>query len=95
MEEQLIRAPFQILAIPYRKTNGIMQFCVFHRSDADWWQFIAGGSEDAETPLKAAKREIFEESGLYIEDIMRLTSTCCIPTNVFPEKYLKNWPCDT
>ena len=59
-----MRAPFQILAIPYRYENGIPYFCVLRRSDSDLWQFIAGGGEDKETPLEAAKREILEEGGI-------------------------------
>lgn len=55
-----MRALFQILAIPYRRFNGIPEFCVFHRADFDQWQFIAGGGEDNESPLQAAKREISE-----------------------------------
>ena len=57
-----MRAPFQILAIPYRRIGEDLSYCVFHRADIDQWQFIAGGGEDAETPEEAAKREIFEES---------------------------------
>jgi dATP pyrophosphohydrolase len=56
----IMRALFQILAIPYRRFNGIPEFCVFHRADFDQWQFIAGGGEDNESPLQAAKREISE-----------------------------------
>ena len=41
-----MRAPFQILAIPYRYKNGIPYFCVLRRSDSNLWQFIAGGGED-------------------------------------------------
>lgn len=59
-----MRAPFQILAIPYKKSNGTPIYCVFHRSDYDQWQFIAGGGEDGESPIEAAAREIFEESGV-------------------------------
>ena len=54
-----MRAPFQILAIPYRIVDGTPMYCVFHRADHDQWQFIAGGGEDNETPLAAAKRETF------------------------------------
>jgi len=90
-----MRAPFQILAIPYRITDEAMQFCVFHRSDFDQWQFIAGGGEDDETPLEAAKREIFEEAGIIVDEIIQLTSICYIPTNMFAEKHLKNWGMDT
>lgn len=90
-----MRAPFQILAIPYRITDGTPIFCVFHRSDFDQWQFIAGGGEDSETPLEAAKREIFEESGITAQNIVELKSMCYIPTDIFPKKYLYNWAKDT
>jgi dATP pyrophosphohydrolase len=57
-----MRAPSQILAIPYRTINGSLQFYVLRRSDIDQWQFIAGSGENIETPLEAVKREIKEES---------------------------------
>ncbi len=59
-----MRAAFQILAIPYRIIGGAPFYCVFHRADFDQWQFIAGGGEDDETPLEAAKREALEEGGV-------------------------------
>ncbi len=34
------------------------------RSDDGWWQAIAGGGEDDETPLDAARRETCEEAGI-------------------------------
>ncbi|HAN20535.1 MAG: hypothetical protein A2Y15_06050 [Clostridiales bacterium GWF2_36_10] len=86
-----MRAPFQILAIPYKIINKISYFCVMHRSDFDQWQFIAGGGEDSETPIEAAKREVFEEAGIMTHNITQLTSMCYIPTDIFPERYLKNW----
>lgn len=45
-----MRAPFQILAIPYRVTPEL-QFCVFHRADIDQYQFVAGGGENDEKLL--------------------------------------------
>jgi dATP pyrophosphohydrolase len=90
-----VRAPYQILAIPYKMVNGLLLYCVFHRSDLDQWQFIAGGGEDDETPIQAAKREIFEESGVDAPNIMVLKSTCHIPTNIFQKKHLAHWPADT
>ena len=41
-----MRAPFQILSVPYHFIKGELCFCVFHRADFDVWQFIAGGGED-------------------------------------------------
>lgn len=90
-----MRAPFQILAIPYKQVNEVALFCVLHRSDIDQWQFIAGGGEDSETPLEAAKREIFEESGIKADNVTQLTSLCYIPTDIFLEKKRYNWPSDT
>ena len=56
VKEIVMRAAFQILSIPYRIINGTPRYCVFHRSDHDQWQFIAGGGEDNETSLESAKR---------------------------------------
>jgi dATP pyrophosphohydrolase len=60
----MARAPFQVLVLPYRLTPGGIEYAVFRRSDGDYWQFVAGGGEDEETPLEAARREAFEEAGL-------------------------------
>ena len=91
-----MRAPLQILAIPYKTVGGIRLYCVFHRSDCDQWQFISGGGEDDETPLEAARREIFEESGisLSVADLIPLTSMCHIPANVYNPKATCHWPKD-
>ncbi len=90
-----MRAPFQILAIPYRRREDELQYCVFHRADHDQWQFLSGGGEDAETPEEAARREIFEESGLAVRTIIPLRSLCCIPANIFSERHTQHWPADT
>ena len=90
-----MRAPFQILAIPYRLIDGSPFYCVFHRSDFDQWQFIAGGGEDDESPFQAAQREIFEEGGVAVDNIIALKSMCYIPTDIFPNINLYNWPKDT
>jgi dihydroneopterin triphosphate diphosphatase len=59
----MARAPFQILVLPFRVVDaGIFEYALFKRSDEPYWQGIAGGGEDAETPLAAARREAFEEA---------------------------------
>ncbi|HIW85172.1 MAG TPA: NUDIX pyrophosphatase [Candidatus Eubacterium faecipullorum] len=90
-----MRAPFQILAIPYKAVDGKLLYCVFHRSDQDQWQFIAGGGEGDETPIQAAQREICEESGIHARNIISLRSVCSVPTDIFPNKHLYNWAADT
>ena len=89
-----MRAPFQILAIPYRREAGY-RFCVFHRSDIDQYQFVAGGGEDAETPLETAIREIKEETGVTAQSVLPLTSMAYVPANVIAEKHRQLWPRDT
>ena len=86
-----MRAPFQILAIPYKHKNEKLEYCILHRSDSDQWQFIAGGGEDNETPQEAARREIAEESGIFATSIMALKSMCYIPVEIFPKRHLYSW----
>lgn len=45
-----MRQPYQILSIPYRIIDGTPLFCIFRRADGKYWQFIAGGGENGETP---------------------------------------------
>ena len=87
-----MRAPFQILAIPYRREGDKILYCVLHRADFDQWQFVAGGGEDGETPAEAAKREIFEETGIEDAELLPLRSICSIPTNIFSREILRTWP---
>lgn len=86
-----MRAPFQVLAIPYRVSNNSILYCIFHRADCNQWQFIAGGGEDEETPLDAAKRETREESGVSSNKWINLRSLSYIPATVISEKHRKHW----
>ena len=87
-----MRAPYQILAIPYRIADGKPIFCVLHRADCDQWQFVAGGGEDEETPEEAAIREISEEAGIPSAEVFQLTSMCYIPAAVISEDRRAGWP---
>lgn len=60
-----MRAPFQVLAIPYKKDREL-KFCVLHRADIDQYQFVSGGGEDDESPVDAIIREIREEVGIEV-----------------------------
>ncbi len=63
-EYEEMRAPFQVLVIPFRRTGTVPEFAVLKRSDASYWQFVAGGGENDETPAQAATRETEEEIGI-------------------------------
>jgi dATP pyrophosphohydrolase len=84
-----MRAPFQVLVIPYRWMETTPKFAVFRRSDVGWWQFVAGGGEDEETPLQAAQRETSEEIGVANGSFMPLDSMATVPKNCF--KAAQSW----
>lgn len=88
----MTRAPFNVLVIPFRLKAGINEYAVFHRSDAEMWQFIAGGGEDDEVPLTSAQREANEEAGIDQDtDWTALDASASIPRNAFPGDH---WPAD-
>ena len=84
------RAPFNVAVHPYRKAgNGEFQYAVLKRSDAEFWQGVAGGGQDSETPLEAARRETFEETGISPEsEFLRLDTVEPIPVVSFRDSHL-------
>lgn len=83
-EKLSMRAPFQVLVIPYWHTAKGYEFAVLKRSDTGWWQFVAGGGEDDETPLQAAVRETKEEIGINAAGkLMKLDSCNTVPKDAF------------
>ena len=79
----MARAPFQILAIPFCQTDDGLRVAILRRADTVVWQFVAGGGEDDETPLQAARREIMEELGVVGAPVYPLDTRCSIPANCF------------
>ena len=45
------------------------------RKNIDSWQFPQGGIDEGESPIKASKRELFEEVGIKSNDTKLLSST--------------------
>jgi dATP pyrophosphohydrolase len=83
------RAPFQVLVYPYRLHTGGIEYALFKRADAGFWQAVAGGGEDSETALEAARRETWEEAGLPLDsDFLRLDSIESIRVTEFKDSYL-------
>ena len=85
-----MRAPFQTLTILYRKENNEVLYGIFLRKKERIWQFVSGGGEDKETPTQTVKREIWEETGLKVneEDIIKLDSRTTIPVVNIEKKFL-------
>ena len=90
-KESFGRKPFQVLGIPFRKIkDSNYEFAVFKRKKEEYWQFIAGGGENNETPLDAIKRESLEEAGIPGESAFHpLDSTSSIP--IFHFKGWRDW----
>lgn len=87
------RAQYNVLVLPFRQTTGKLEVAVLHRSDAEMWQFVAGGGEDDESPAETARREASEEAAIdeppsaWIE----LDAMCTVPRWAFPTA---PWPDD-
>ncbi len=81
------RALFQVLVFPYRlMRESKFEYALFKRMDEGFWQGIAGGGEDDETPLEAARRETFEESGINPgSEFIQLDTIESIPVTEFRE----------
>ncbi len=79
-----MRQPFQVLVIPFRHTSTGFEFAVLKRKDENYWQFVAGGGENLETIIEAARRETQEEIGITGE-LLKLDSMSNIPKNCFAE----------
>ncbi len=88
----MARANFQVLALPFMVCDSNIKYAVFLRSDMNIWQFIAGGGENDETPLEAAKREAYEEANIDHDTLFYALDTCCsIPAGIFRESDRKRW----
>ena len=80
-----MRQPFNILVFPfYSDSNNKIKYAIFKRSDGDFWQGIAGGVEDEEGMLEAAKRESYEEAGIKSDcEFINLDSIASVPSTIF------------
>jgi dATP pyrophosphohydrolase len=91
------RAPYNVFVIPYILEADTIKYCVMLRSDMEnGWQFIAGGGEDDETPLEAAIRETWEESGIPgSNQFTALTTKGDVPVFYFSKEAQEAWGPDT
>jgi dATP pyrophosphohydrolase len=83
----MARAPFQVLVFPFRKNqSGQFEFALFIRAVEGFWQGVAGGGEGEESPLEAAIRETFEETGIKSsEDFIGLDTVDSVPVTEFKD----------
>lgn len=75
-----MRKPKQVLVFLYRKNiNNEYEYCIFYRKKNNFWQAISGGVEDDETLFETVKREVYEETGIKVNNIIKLSSISSIP----------------
>lgn len=87
-----MRAPYNVLVLPYLQKKDKVLFCLFKREDLKVWQFIAGGGEEGETPIISAQRESFEEAGISDDlSYKELESMCYVSVDNFSEEVKKHW----
>ena len=87
-----MRLPYQVIVLLYKFVEGEPQFCVFQRRSPPVWQFVSGGGEDTESPKQAAIREVWEETGLHLQQATPLTQSAFLPAAVIDEPRRKHWP---
>ena len=88
----MTRAPFNVLVVPFlRPADADVLYCVLRRSDAGWWQWVAGGGENEESPVEAACRETMEEIGIS-GPLFALSSQARVPVSAFSDR--SAWPAD-
>ncbi len=77
------RKAINVLIFPYFINDEYrIEYAIFKRTDMNCWQGIAGGVEEGESILEAAKRESLEEAKIN-GDFIELDSKASIPRKWF------------
>lgn len=85
----MARAPFIVFVYPYIKTSDVdFEYALLKSAERGNWEAVAGGGEDKETLLEAAKRETFEETGIQVKSPpIQLDTIAPVPVTRFKESY--------
>ena len=62
------KIPISILVIIYTKNKDVL--ILKKNNDKDMWQSVTGSLNENEEPIEAAKREVFEETGLNTKNLI-------------------------
>ena len=62
------KIPISILVIIYTKNKDVL--ILKKNNDKDMWQSVTGSLNENEEPVEAAKREVFEETGLSTKNLI-------------------------
>ena len=87
-----MRIPIQVLVYPVRKTNGEWEYLMLKRVDnrGGFWQGVTGAPENEEILSEGAKRELYEETGYYLSNLIKTDISYIIPMedrwiDIYPE----------
>jgi dATP pyrophosphohydrolase len=94
----MARTPNNVLVLPFRRrADASVEFAVFLRADqaGEVWQGVAGGVEDGESLLEAARREFAEETGIEAAAArwLLLDTRASVPAAIFQDS--ARWGADT
>ena len=85
-----MRNPKQVLIFLYR-INKEIEYCIFYRKKEKFYQGLSGGVEDNEELIDTVKREVYEETKIKVNNILKLDTISSIPgINVNKEFNYKN-----
>ena len=87
-----MRQPLQVIVFPFRMTAAGPEYAIFHRADDGCWQGVAGGVEDGEDLVTAARRETAEEAGLAGSPVYKLDMVSGVARTWFAAS--RYWPGD-
>lgn len=83
----MARSPFQVAAFPFVTLDDHLHVAIFRRRVEGYWQSIAGGGEDEETPAQAVQRETFEEAGIPLASpLVPLQTRASVPVTYFRDR---------
>ena len=74
-----MRKPKQVLVFLYQIINDKYEYCIFYRNDYHFWQGLSGGVEDDEELIDTVKREVYEETGIKVNNVIKLDTISSIP----------------
>lgn len=74
-----MRKPKQVLVFLHRKNNDKYEYCIFYRKKDKFWQGLSGGVEDNEELADTVKREVYEETGIKVNNVIKLDTISSIP----------------
>ncbi len=87
-----MRIPIQVLVYPVKKTNEDWEYLMLKRvkNRGGFWQGVTGAPENEENLSKAAKRELFEETGYNPLNLIETDISYIIPMEdrwkeIYPE----------